>query len=68
MTLIRIGQLTLNLDNATSIRDLSTKDASGADVPGPIRLNFAGGEEVVVLDQAPALRGWLAGHSQDVGG
>lgn len=67
MTLIRIGQLTLNLENLRCVHDLSTTDASGAAVPGPIRLVFGGGEEVVVHDQAPALRSWLATNSQLVG-
>jgi hypothetical protein len=67
MTLIQIGQLTLNLDNVTSIRDLSTKDSTGAVVPGPIRLTFGRGEEVVVNDQAPALRAWLTTNSQAIG-
>jgi hypothetical protein len=64
MTLIRIGQLVINLDRVTSIRDLSTVDAQGQSVPGPIRLGFVGGETCEIVGGADALRTWLGTNAQ----
>ncbi len=66
MTLIQIGPLTVNLDRVTSICDLSTVDASGQVIPGALRLGFEGGDFLNILQNADALRTWLAANSQKV--
>lgn len=64
MTLIQIGSLIINLDRVTSIRDLSTTDATGQTIPGAVRLSFDRGESLDLTQSADALRTWLATNAQ----
>ena len=63
MTLVQIGQLTLNLDAVTSIRDLSVRDASGTVVQGLYRVEFVQGPPIEIARDADALRQYIAAHA-----
>jgi len=67
MTLIRLGQLYVNLDRVTSILDLSCDDGGGQVAPGPLRICFDEGRPIDVVDRADALRAWLQGQATPVG-
>jgi hypothetical protein len=67
MILIRVGQLTLNLDWVVAVRDLPSS-ASQPATAGGVRIELCDGRQIDVLDapEAMALRAWLADHTQDV--
>src|SRR6476620_10475533 len=61
MTLVQVGQLTINMDRVCYIRDLSTPtSAGGQPVPGALRLQFEDGHHLEVYRDAAALRAWMA--------
>ncbi len=57
MTLVKIGQMILNFDRVTQVRDLSSATAVG-----PIVVEFGKGHVVQVHAQAGALKAWLDAH------
>jgi hypothetical protein len=67
MNLLRIGQLIVNMDRATCVRDLSTRDTSGQVIRGLIRIEFAPDDYVVIPEPPSGLRTWLTDHSTDAG-
>lgn len=57
MNLIRVGQLTINLDRVACIRDLAIP---GAPAPsGPLRIEFDRNHYIEINGSADALRSWL---------
>ena len=54
MLLVKFGQIYLNFDLVTSVRDQSTPDASGA-----LEIEFGPGHSLRLYEEATALRGWL---------
>jgi hypothetical protein len=64
MTLLRVGQLTINLAQVTLNRDLDAP----ATHRGGLRVEFAGGQGIDVVKQADAdfVRVWLQSSSEDV--
>ena len=63
MRLIRVGQVTINFDLVTGVRDLSVTDASGQVHPGPVRVEFGGGNSMDIRHGADELRSWLVANS-----
>jgi hypothetical protein len=64
MNLIRVGQLTINLDRVACIRDLAIP---GAPAPsGPVRIEFDQNYYVEVNASADVLRAWLATNTTPV--
>lgn len=62
MSLLKLGQMYVNLDLVTSLCDLSTRDGSGQVVHGLFRVEFSGGRTIDVAADAEALRTWIDGH------
>lgn len=60
MRLIQLGRLVMNMDLVTRIEDLTFVTPAGTTEPGPIRIEFDLGNRIEVLNDADALRAWLA--------
>jgi hypothetical protein len=69
VTLIKIGDRYINLDNVTNIGPLNEEFAGK---PGVMQIEYVGrtsedwGAEWVEGNEADALRWWLKGHSRDI--
>jgi hypothetical protein len=66
MALVRVGGTYINVDRVTRILDLSTKDATGRAVPGPIRVYFGAGDWVDLTADAAVLRAWFGPNAQEL--
>ncbi len=66
MTLVQVGQLIINFDAVSHIRDLSTTDALGNAVPGPMVIEFGIGGCVQITEGTAALKGWINGVAKNV--
>jgi hypothetical protein len=64
MALLRVGQLTLNLDQVTVIRDLSPQ----APHRGGLRIEFQGGQRIEIVNEAECdpLRAWILANAQSI--
>ncbi len=63
MTLVRLGQVIVNFDLVTHVRDMS---APGAATSGPFLVEFVRGHSIQVTAAAAPLAAWLAGHLTDL--
>lgn len=68
MTLIRIGQLTVNVDQIALIRDLSSADEPVSSFRGGFEIEFQGGRRVDLVNgvESEALRAWLSLNAEDL--
>ena len=62
MSLLKLGQIYLNLDLIASIRDVSTLDGAGQVVQGTFRVEFASGRSIEIAADAETLRTWINGN------
>lgn len=62
MSLLKLGQVYVNLDSVAYIRDISTRDSTGLVVQGMFRLEFSGGRSIEIAADAETLRTWINGN------
>ncbi|MBX6311893.1 MAG: hypothetical protein IRY99_03075 [Isosphaeraceae bacterium] len=62
MTLVKIGQVVVNMDRVTSISDLSTVDSAGTPIQKLLRIEFDKGHAIDVSKDYDALDQWLNGN------
>ena len=62
MTLLKLGQVYLNLDSVTLIRDVSSRDGAGLLLQGMFRVEFIGGGAMEVATDSETLRAWINGN------
>jgi len=65
MTLLKLGQLVINMDRALSIRDLSFDDGSGTG-PTLVRVEFCDGRYLDISEHAQNLLDWLSQNTTDL--
>lgn len=63
MALIKIGQVIVNTDRVTCIRDLSDRDASGTVTRGLFRIEFARDHSIDIAACHEELSQWIAGNA-----
>lgn len=59
MNLIRVGSHFVNLDLVSRITDLSSRDSGGQTIQGLLRIEFDGGQDVEIAQDALAVLAWL---------
>lgn len=67
LPLLKIGATVLNLERATCIRDLSTRDAAGNVTRGLFRVEFGDAPCVEIARDAEAFRAWLEANTTVLG-
>ncbi len=66
MNIIKIGQIYINMERVTSIRDLSSKGTDNTITQGLFRVYFTSDDYIEFSSHSTEFRDWLAGITTDL--